>query len=222
MTDALIAVLPVAFGALFASVPVIAMAAVLATLNTRAVLCSFTAGFAVGVLAVAAVGLAIVDGVSAASDSAAWVSWLRIALAVVLLALAVRKFATHVRTRDSASEPGWMANMRRTTAGRAFLVAFLLGSVNPKNAAIVLSGVSAVVAATTVVADQIVPVLVFVVIASLGVAVPLLAVATLGARATTPLESFVGWFAHNSNIVMGVVLVALAFMVGSYGIAALS
>lgn len=221
MTSPVVAVLPYAVGALAASVPVVAMAAVLATVASRAVLVRFTAGWVVGLTVTSAVGMLVFDGAAAATGSTAWVSWLRVVLAVVLVLLAVRRLVARARSGPPSGEPSWLESLRGTSPGRAFALAALLGSVNPKNAAIVLSAVSAVLASTTVLAEQVLPVLLFVLVASLGVLAPLLALAVLGARAARALEAFVAWFVRSSDLVMVVVLLGLAVMVGSAGVSGL-
>ncbi|QWT22979.1 GAP family protein [Subtercola sp. PAMC28395] len=218
MFSTLVVALPLAVGALLASLPVVAMAAVLATVNTRPVLRSFTLGWLAGITATALVGLLVVDLIAYGSGSSSWLSWLRIALGVMLLALAVRKFVKRPRVGDEPTNPAWMTAMQKTTARRAFRIAFLLGSVNPKNAVIVLSVVSAVVAASPVVAWQLLSLLVFIVVASLGVVAPAVALRAFGDRAAAPLNGFVAWFARYSDIVLAIVILALGVLVLSNGV----
>lgn len=221
MTSPVVAVLPYALGALAASVPVAAMAAVLATVSSRAVLVRFTSGWVVGLTATSTLAVLLFDGVAGRSGSSDWMSWLRVLLSVVLVLLAVRKLVSRVRSGPPAGEPSWLTSLRDTTPGRAFLLAALLGSVNPKNATIVLSAMSAVLASTTVPAEQVLPVLLFVSVASLGVLAPVVALQLRGERAEASLEAFVAWFVRSSDLVMVVVLLGLAVMVGSAGLSGL-
>lgn len=221
MITALGAVLPIAVGGMLASLPVVAMAAVLGTIAGLPVLRSFTVGWLVGMLAVGTLGLLLVDVVTFASDSAAWLAWLRIALGLALLALAGRTFLRRPPRDAARATPAWMTALENMGPGRAFGTAFLLGSVNPKNVVIVLAGVAAIVGQTRDVGTQFALLLAFVVVASLGVLAPLAALAVLGDRAAGPLERFVGWFAHNSQGVLAGVILLLGVVVTSGGIAAL-
>ncbi|WP_043443006.1 GAP family protein [Arthrobacter sp. L77] len=221
MIAALGAVLPIAVGGMLASLPVVAMAAVLGTIAGRGVLRRFTLGWLVGMLAVGTLGLLLADVVTLASDSAAWLAWLRIALGVALIALAARAFVRRPRGDAARASPKWMTTLEGMEAGRAFRMAFLLGSVNPKNVVIVLSGVATIVAQTGDVGTQFAVLLVFVLVASLGVLAPLAALTLLGDRAARPLERFVGWFAHNSQVVLASVILLLGVVVLSGGLAAL-
>lgn len=221
MIAALGAVLPIAVGGILASLPIVAMAAVLGTIAGRNVLRSFTLGWLAGMLTVGALGLLLVDVVTFASDSAAWLAWLRIVLGVVLIALAARSFMRRPRGDTERASPKWMATLEGMESRRAFRTAFLLGSVNPKNAVIVLSGVAVIVAQTEDVATQLVVLVVFVLVASLGVLAPLVGLALLGDRAARPLERFVGWFVHNSQVVLAIVVLLLGVVVLSGGVTAL-
>lgn len=213
MSDALIAMLPIAVAAIVASIPVVAMSAVLVTLNSRAVLAAFVAGTVAGLLSASLVALVAVDGVTLVADSPVWLVWLRMLLGLALVGLAVRKFLGRARPGEAVTTPAWVGSMSTIGRKKAFGVAFLLGSVNPKNVLIVVSTVSAVVYATSAVGAQVLTMVVFSVIASLGVAAPLIAVLVAGDRVQRPLTTFVSWFARYSNVVMSVVLLLLGLYV---------
>ncbi|WP_072805353.1 GAP family protein [Rhodococcoides yunnanense] len=217
----LAAVVPVAVGAVVANLPMVAMAAGLSTLNSGRVLAQFTAGWLAGLTAITAAGLLLVDGVVLASDSAAWVSWLQLALGIALLVAGVRALVSRIRDGETDEEPGWVRTTRSLTGRKAFGTAFLLGSVNPKNTIIAMSAVSVIVDATDVIPAQIVSAVVFVVVASIGVAAPGLALLTLGDRARRPLTAVVDGFVRHSRIVTVVVLLLLGVYVAVSGILAI-
>ncbi|MDV6302076.1 MULTISPECIES: GAP family protein [Rhodococcus] len=209
VTAAVSACLPLAAGALIAHLPTTAMAAALATLNTGSVLARFTAGWLVGVTVVATAGLVVVDTAVVASDSSAWVRWLRIALGVALLILGARKLIERVRHGPAREEPGWVDRARRLDGGRAFATAFLLGSVNPKSVVIALSAVAVIVDASSAVAVQAAALVVFVVVSSVGVAAPALALLVFRDRARRPLNAIVDGFIAHSGLVLAVILLGL-------------
>ena len=213
ISGAITAVLPLAVGAVFAHLPITAMAAGLSTLNTGRVLARFTAGWLAGVAAVTAAGLLLVDTAVLVSDSSAWVKWLNLILGVGLMALGARRLVGRLRSGPASEEPGWVQTARALTGGRAFATAFLLGSVNPKSAIIALSAVAGIVDATSVVAVQITAAVVFVAVSSLGVAAPALALLVFRDRARKPLDAFVGGFVRHSDIVLTVILIALGLYV---------
>lgn len=209
----LVAAIPIAVGAVVANLPTMAMAAGLSTLNTGPVLARFTAGWLAGLTAVTAVGLLLVDGVVLVSDSAAWVSWFQLLLGLALLMAGIRALLVRVRSGRSDEEPGWVRATRTITGRKAFGTAFLLGSVNPKNSIIALSAVAVIVDATDAVLVQIGSAIVFVLVSSLGVAAPGLAMLIFGERARRPLSTFVDGFVRHSQIVTIVVLLLLGVYV---------
>lgn len=206
MNDALIAVLPVALGALAASIPVVAMAAVVAGSAARSVAVTFTVGWVAGLLVASGVGLLVFDVMAADADRAPWVHGLRAVLGFALLAIAARKL---FKRGGGDAEPGWMRAMSSLTRARAFVLAFALGSVNPKNLVIAVSAAAVVVEATPEIPTQIVAMVAFVAVASLGVATPVVAVTVAGERAAEPMGRFVRWFGRHSGVVLGAVLAVI-------------
>ena len=87
----------------------------------------------------------------------------------------MRKGAAWTQSVDVPEMPGRMAAVGSVDAGRAFGRAFLLAAANPKNRALVVSGATVIADATSVVAEQVVALAVFVVVGSLGVATPAVA-----------------------------------------------
>lgn len=218
MTAAVLAVLPVALGALAASVPVVAMAAVVAGSATRRVLASFTLGWLAGLFVASMLGLVVFDLLAADAERDPWVYGLRALLGAALVALAVRKLAAR---GSGGGEPGWMRAMSTLSTARALSLAFALGSVNPKNLVIAVSGAAVVVEATPHIPTQIAAMGVFVVVASVGVAMPLVAVTVGGERASAPLGRFVDWFARHSTVVLGSVLALIGLAIMLPALAAL-
>lgn len=209
VSAAVTACLPFAAGALFAHVPTTAVAAGLASLNTGPVLARFTAGWLTGVTAVTAAGIVLVDTAVLASDSSGWVRWLGFALGIALLLLGARTLVQRMRSGPAQHEPGWVDTARNLGGRQAFVTAFLLGSVNPKSAVIALSAVSVIVDASSVVAAQITAAVVFVLVSSLGVAAPALAMLVSPARARRAMSAVVDRFVAYSDVVMIVILLAL-------------
>ena len=209
LSAAVAACLPFAAGAVFAHLPTAAVAAGLGSLNTGSVLARFTAGWLAGVAAVTAAGMVVVDTAVLASDSSGWVRWLRVALGLALLVLGVRKLVGRVRNGPAQEEPGWVGTARNLSGGKAFVTAFLLGSVNPKSAVIALSAVAVIVDASSVVAVQITAAVVFVVVSSLGVAAPAVALLVFRDRARRPMSTVVDRFVAYSDVVLIAILLAL-------------
>jgi hypothetical protein len=92
----------------------------------------------------------------------------------------------------------------------------VLADVNPKNLLLVLSGGAAIAsAADGSTSAKVTATLVFAVVASAGVAAPLVIYLALGDRAGAVLQSLRTWLVHNNTAIMAVLLLVLgAKMVG--------
>ena len=139
---------------------------------------------------------------STASDS---VSWGKIALGVGMLALARRNWRKRPAAGEEAALPKWLATVESMSPLKAFGLAVVLAAVNPKNL-ILTAGAAAGLAqvqglSTT---DAVVAIAVFVVIASLTIAGPVLYALFGGERARTSLNSAKAWLTTHNAAVMAV------------------
>jgi hypothetical protein len=79
--------------------------------------------------------------------------------------------------------------------------------VNPKNLLFLIGGAAAVAQTGISTADQVVAWIVFTVIASVGVAVPLVIYFALGDRSAELLDGLKNWMARNNTAIMAVLCV---------------
>ena len=100
-------------------------------------------------------------------------------------------------------------------------VAFLLVTVNPKDAVLVVTGAAAIATATASVAHQVLALLLFTGVASAAVAAPVLLHVVLGDRAATVLAAAKGWMTANGSWVMTVVLVVIGAVLLGNGVSGL-
>jgi threonine/homoserine/homoserine lactone efflux protein len=105
------------------------------------------------------------------------------------------------------------------TAGRGFILAFLLAGVNPKN--LLLAATAGVTIGTSSIgpAAIIVALAIFAIIAVCTVAIPVVAYLTASERMRGPLESLRVWLVKHNATVMSVVLTILSVAVIGKGIA---
>lgn len=213
--------LPVAVGVLISPMPIVAVVLMLVTPRAR----SNAAGFLLGwVLGIAALGTVVVLVTGAATgddpDTSTWVAVLQVVLGVLLLALAVRSWRGRPRGDAVPPTPGWMHAIDTFTPVRAFGLAVLLGVVNPKNLLLVVSGATSIAAATPDAGSRAVALAVFVVVASLGVAAPLVVYLATGPRAAALLDDLKTWMVRNNAAIMAVLLLVIGAKMLGDGIAA--
>ena len=118
--------------------------------------------------------------------------------------------------------PGWMASIDQFTAPKSFGIGFLLSAVNPKNLGLTIAAMAKVSTSGLSTAEEIGTLVVFVVIASLTVAAPVLLNVILGARAQPTLTTMKDWLAENNSTVMTVLFVVLGAKLLGDGIAVLA
>lgn len=206
-------VLPLAVAVAIFPVPVIAVVLLLGSDGGRAKGVAFVLAWCVGLAAIGATVL-LVGGAADASDageSATWVDVLLLGLGLLALAAAVKQ----VRARPTAGEeppaPGWMRTIGDFTTVKAAGAGLALSALNPKNLLLTVAA-AAEIAALGLAADQEAgALLVFVLVASLGVLAPVALTLALGERSGDLLERVSGWMARNNALVTAVLL----FLIGA-------
>ncbi|WP_454042093.1 GAP family protein [Cellulosimicrobium sp. Marseille-Q8652] len=215
--------LPVAVGVMISPLPIVAVVLMLTSGKARANAFAFLLGWFVAVGAVAlVVALLAGSGTPATAGPADWVGWLKIVLGVLLLLVAVRQWRGRPRGDVEPPAPRWMAAIDSFTPVKALGLAVLLGAVNPKNLLLAVSGGVAIgSAAGGDVAVSVTAAVVFAVVASLGVATPVVIYVSMGERAAALLDGLKTWLIHNNAVVMALLLLVIgAKMIGD-GITAL-
>lgn len=206
-SSALLAGLPFAFGIVVSSVPILALVLLMVTTRPLPVSFAFLAGWFLGLVTVATLVILVGDVGAPRGLPDGVATGLRIALGVTLWAMAIRSWLR--RKLEAGKTPGWMSGVGRWTPGKAWVTGYLLGSVNPKSLALAASAAVAILVATSTPSEQAVAVAVFAVVASVGVAIPIL-LRTLPAPAIqTKLETAGTWMTTHAKGLSRAVLAAL-------------
>jgi hypothetical protein len=208
MGQGISAILTFAIGVAISPVPIIAVILMLFSPRARVNGPAFLLGWVVALAALSTVVYIVShDGnvvtSSTASDS---VSWGKIALGVGMLALARRNWRKRPAPGEEAAMPKWLATVESMSPLKAFGLAVLLAAVNPKNLILTLgaaAGLAQVQGLSTT--DAIVSIAVFVVIASLTIAGPVLYSLFGGERARASLDSAKAWLTTHNAAVMAVI-----------------
>jgi hypothetical protein len=217
VNDVLRDILPLAIAVTISPVPIIAEILLLFTPRAKANAAAYVAGFVVGVGGVlwALVALAGARDLASGSEGDGGVAWVKLALGVVLLVAAARRFRGRPAPGEVAATPRWMDGIATFRPARSATVGLLVGALNPKNVAMALAASVIVTGASLPGDEQAVGMVLYTLVAVLGVVAPLAVVLVVGERSEGVLDDWRIWLAqHNAAVVsalfliFGVVLIA--------------
>jgi threonine/homoserine/homoserine lactone efflux protein len=194
-------------GVALSPVPIIAVVLMLATPKGRTNGPAFLAGWVIGIAVLGTIVLLLASGASASKHGApaTWVSIVKIGLGVLLLLLAVRQWRGRPRGDAEPELPGWMKTVDTFTPARSAGVAVVLAAINPKNLLLVVGGAAAIAQTGARAGSQAVALIVFIVIATLGVGSPVAIYYLAGKRATKILGDLHDWMARENTTIMAVI-----------------
>jgi threonine/homoserine/homoserine lactone efflux protein len=207
MGQAIGQVLSLGIGVALSPAPIIAVVLMLAGPRGRANGPAFLAGWVVGIAALGTIVLLVASSASASEHGgpATWVSIIKIILGLLLVLLAVRQWRGRPRGDASPELPKWMKTVDTFTPGRSVAMGATLSSVNPKNLLLVVGAATAIAQTGASTADQTVALIVFIVIATLGVGAPVAIYYLMGDRATKILADLHDWMARENATIMAVI-----------------
>jgi hypothetical protein len=210
-----------AIGVAISPVPIIAVILMLFTAKARAnslgFLLGWISGLTVAGVVVLALGLEGSDG--GESDSGGWI---KIVIGVLFLLLGAKQWAGRPTGDSEPKMPAWMATIDQFNVAKSFGLAFLLAGVNPKNLGLTIAAVVKITGGGLSSGEEIATLAIFVAIASLTVAAPVLLNLVLGSKAEGSLTVMKDWLVANNNTVMTVLFVVLGAKVLGDGIAIIS
>ncbi|MGW4553295.1 GAP family protein [Streptomyces sp. NPDC004365] len=205
-------VLGLAAGVAVSPLPIVAIILLLATPRGRLNGSLFACGWLLGLALLGASMLAVggSGGASANKHPAAWVGVLKLVLGVPLALFAVRQWRRRPADAAQARLPKWMSALDRLTPLKALGLGLLLSAANAKNAPLTLAAGASISSAGIPVPQQIGTLVVFVVIASLGVLAPPAVFLAMGERAQGVLGTWRDRAVRHNAAVMA----ALFFVLG--------
>ncbi|MBJ7519905.1 MAG: GAP family protein [Solirubrobacteraceae bacterium] len=217
MGDAIGQMLPFAIGVTLSPIPIIAVVVMLGTPRAHVNGPAFLVGWFAGLLVLGTVVLLVASGAGASDDGgpATWTGWLRLALGAVLVHLAVSKWRGRPRGDAEPEMPGWMSKADGFSAPKAAGMGVLLSAANPKNLVLTVGAAAAIAQTGIDTLDQELALVAFVILGTIGPAVPVGVYFGMGDRAEPILEDLKHWLAaHNAAIMTVLMLVIGAKLIG--------
>jgi hypothetical protein len=211
-----------AFAVVVSVSPINIVAAILLLFSERpiaaasAYLAGFVAGVA-GMLVVLEVVASHID-LSSGSDPSRAAAVLRILLGVGLLVAAVGEVRRRQVADGDHELPGWMDGISEFAPAKAAAAGLGIGAFNPKNLVMAVAASLVIGAAELPAGQAVVVTLVYVVLASVGVATPLIVALVLGERSTDVLTGWRAWLGRNNDAVMAVLYLVFGVVLIGNGI----
>ena len=210
-------VLTFAVGVAISPVPIIAVILMLfsrrAHVNGRVFLLGWV--LALGAVSGVVYALAHASNASRNSSGSDPISWAEVVLGALLLLVAAQYWRHRLRARTEPPLPKWIAGVDALTPSKALGLGLLLAGANPKNLVLAAGAAAGLAQLGLSTVNAVVSLIVFVVIASLTIACPVVYYLIGGEQAKTKLDELKDWLrAHNAAVmvvlfvVFGVYLIA--------------
>lgn len=214
-------IVPFAVGVALSPIPVIAVVLLLLAPVGAPGGAMFLAARVLALAALTALAAWAADLIDDAAGSTTPAAVLRLLVGAGLVVAAIVKW--HRRPRGDAEPelPGWMRAIDGMGPGAAFRLGLVLTAANPKELAFAAGAGLTVGGAMLDLGGIVVAGAVFVALACLGVAIPVVAVLIGGERMAPVLDEAGSWLRRNSAAVMAIVLLVIGAMLVGSGITGL-
>jgi threonine/homoserine/homoserine lactone efflux protein len=209
--------LPLALGVALSPAAIIAVVLILTSRRAKVNGPVFVLGWLIGLGIVGTIVLAVAGAGSASKSGtpAAWVDWVKIAAGVVLLLVAARVFRSRPHGDEQPQMPKWLATIDKTTPLAALGLGAAMSGANPKNLVLAVGGAAAIAQTGIPGGQQAIAYLVFALVGTLGVGIPVVIYFAMGTRSDKLLAGLKDWMsAHNAAITAVLCLIIAAKLIG--------
>ncbi|UYM03622.1 GAP family protein [Solicola gregarius] len=202
--------LPSAIGIAISPLPIIAAVLMLMSERASRTAPAFALGWVVGLTAVTVIVLVVAgpNGADTGSSSTT-ASWIKLVLGVLFLGLAYNTWRKRPRAGAEVEPPKWMRGLDSMKPLAASGLGAALAAVNPKNLMLAVGGAVAIAAGDLETGATIVCVVVFVLLASVMVAGPVVAYFVARDAMLHPLEELKSFMQEHNAAIMMVLLTVL-------------
>jgi hypothetical protein len=213
-------VVPFAVATAVSPLPLLALLVVLLTPRAVPNGLAFALGWAVALLAVGAVTVALLGGGAGFDEGGVVPRVIEVVAGAGLIALAVRQWVRRPRGDARTVDPRWLVVADRCTPPRAFALGGGLVLANPKNLALTVAASGAVAGAGGTSPDRFWALALFAALGTAGLAVPLGLRITLGERAAGTLRRWRRWLVVHGTPAACAVVALIGFLLVVRGLAA--
>lgn len=197
-------------GVAISPLAVVAIVLLLSTPRARSNAVTFAVTWIVAMAAAIAVLIAIggLIGANHHDRPASWVGWAKLVIGLAALTIAALQARRALHPDPNRTPPAWTQNRNHTTL-TIITLATTLAIVNPKNLTQLAAAAVTITSVTRGHGARIIAGVVFLLIASLCVTIPLAIHLFAGQRATTILARWKDWATRHNSTIMAVLLTVL-------------
>lgn len=201
-------VLQNAIGVAISPIPIIAIILILLSKNSAKNGIAFAFGWVLILGVTAAVVLTASDAATS-DNSSDGTSWVQIIIGALFLFFAVKQWMGRPKPGEKGSLPGWMESIESFTPIKALAIALVIGVTNIKNITLAIAASTALSTAGLSTSQEVWGMVIFVLIGTSSVVVPVIVVAVAGDRANHVLNEMREWLQHNNHTVMSLLFLLL-------------
>jgi threonine/homoserine/homoserine lactone efflux protein len=215
--------LPLAIGVAISPVPIIAVILMLLSKQAGKTSVGFLIGWLVGIVVVTTIVLLLVGQANNTSTGPSTASSvIKLVLGVLLLLIGVKEWRGRPKEGEEAHMPKWMNAIDSFTFGKALGLGVLLSGVNPKNLLMCVAAGTTIGAGHLSGGGDLVAVVIFTLIASCTITIPVIAYLSAREKMAKPLSELRTWLAQNNAAVMAVLLLLIGVVLIGKGIGGLA
>jgi threonine/homoserine/homoserine lactone efflux protein len=207
--EAIGAILTPAVGVALSPLPIVAVILMLFSAKARTNGLAFMAGWVIGLAVVVAVVLAAAGPAAMAGtedDPSAASGLIHLLLGIALLALAYQQWYQRPKEGETPALPKWMQSIDNVSPVMALGLGAFLSGLNPKNLIFDISAGTSIAQADLPAGQAILAAAIFIILASVSVAGPVIWYLTAQEQALRTLDGVRGWLERNNTTVMMVLL----------------
>jgi hypothetical protein len=204
-------ILPMAIGVALSPLPIVAVILMLFGKRARSNGPAFMFGWIIALVIAGSVVLLLANAgkISAGGTPSDLAYLLKLLLGLLFLFLAYRNWKKRPAPGEAPQMPPWMATIDSFTAGKSFGMAALLAGLNPKNLGLAVAAALVIAGAGLTGAEPWIALAIFVLLASITVAVPVLYYLIAGTSAEKTLTGWKSWMVANNTTIMIVLFLVL-------------
>jgi hypothetical protein len=216
-------ILPFAIGVAISPIPIVAVILMLFSAKARTNGPAFLLGWILGITIAGVIVLFVSDtgDVDSSDDGSNVAAVVKLLLGLLFLVLALRQWRSRPKEGEEPPTPKWMQSIDAVKPLMALGLGALLSGLNPKNLALVVGATVAIAQAGLSTGDTAIVFIIFLVLACVSIAGPVLYYLVGGEGAKKTMDSWKTWLLHNNAAVMTVLFLIFGAKLVGQGIGGL-